>query len=180
MIIHSPHLPHLCFSLSLFLLLSPSPWRPIHYKHKNFCLIQFLLGFPGAQVQSGSVSICMEISYSLGIHWGHTSTTATQVRTYRDSAGGGNICVCMERQRNQKANNDIFVLKPASVSGQKKRQINLSSDSPTHKAMFYSTSLLNVWGLFPVSCSPYWLHRQDYSVSSFYISTFIIVRLLVC
>ncbi len=65
----------------------------------SVCLIQFLLGFPGAQVRSGSVHICMEIGYSLGIHRGHTTTTAAHVRTYRDSAGGGDVCVYIYAER---------------------------------------------------------------------------------
>lgn len=40
-------------------------------------------------MRSGSVSICMEMSYSPEIHQGHTSTTAADTRTHRDSAVAG-------------------------------------------------------------------------------------------
>lgn len=77
----------------------------------SVCLMQFLPGFPGAQVRPGSVSICMEICYSPGIHWGHTSITAAHVRTYWGSAGGGVVCVFIyaeSNQRKKKKQEDIY------------------------------------------------------------------------
>lgn len=99
----SPVSPDLCFSLSLFLSLFLLGGQ-VTNKHQNFCLSDTIPArIPGAQVQSGSVYICMEIGYSLGIHRGHTTTTAAHIRTYWDSAGGGDVCVYIYAEREGKS-----------------------------------------------------------------------------
>lgn len=107
--------PHLCFLHSF----SREAESLISIRI-SVCLIQFLLGFPGAQVRSGFVSICMEIGYSLGTQQGHTSTTAAHIRTYRGSAGGGDVCVCVSTERDDQ----IFLLTGSSSCRQVKKLAN--------------------------------------------------------
>lgn len=132
------HLPLSYMSQFLFLLIpffsSFSSWEAesLISIRISVCLIQFLLRIPGAQVQSGSVSICMEIGYFPGVHWGHTSTTAAQVWTYRGSAGGGDVCVC--------------VCKCLCVS---KASKNISGFIPSD----ISRCLLIAYSMFSVSCA---------------------------
>lgn len=67
-----------------------------HFIRIVVCLSQFLCGHPGAQVPSGMMSICMEIAFSHGMHWGHSSTSTLAAGTYRDPADVRNVSVFVQ------------------------------------------------------------------------------------
>lgn len=147
----SSSFPHLCFSCSF------------SWEAKSLKASEFLLGFPGTQVWSGSVSICMEIGYSLGIRWGHTSTTAAHVRKYQGSAGGENVCVYKRLS-----------------AGSDKRVKQLANQFEVWFPHAYG-NVLRYKLVTCRLCSLCHVFRPESNITSLcYISAFTIVTLLVC
>lgn len=55
----------------------------------------------------------MEIGFSPGMHWGHSSTYEAHVRTYQDSAGGGGgggVYVCEKEKERNKIRSESIIL----------------------------------------------------------------------
>lgn len=179
-ILSPPHPPPSPLSVSLYILFSHSFSREAEALINiriSVCLTQFLLGYPGAQVQSGSVSICMEIGFSPGMHRGHSSTYAAHVRTYQDSAGGRDVCVSVRRNiiREKKTDTKACLFTETNSFKTVKSIWGLIPS-------YMRRCLWNVLGMFSVSCAQtaFRFEKQDYSLSYRYINALTMARLLLC